>query len=782
MSEADTCRTYVVPKLYAAGWTDEQIREQVTFTDGRILPAGNSHTRLPRKRADYILRYRDDFPIAVVEAKTEYKNVGDGLQQAMDYAEILGFRFAYSTNGKGIVEHDYTSGRETQLDSFPSPDELWRRLRGEIGLGENEAEDALFPFHKEVGGKSPRYYQEIAINRAAQAVLKEQKRILLTMATGTGKTFVAFQIVWKLWKTRRKTKILFLADRNVLVDQAKDRTFTPLGDAAIKIQGQAVKSREVYFAIYQAIADHQDAPGLYRQYPRDFFDLIIVDECHRGSANEEGSWRGILEYFESAAQIGMTATPLRKDNVDTYQYFGDPIYTYSLKTGIEDGFLAPYRVQRVVPSIDATGWRPTPNERDRFGREIPDALYGTKDFERLISLLSRTRAVAKHLTHYLRATDPMAKTIVFCVDQEHAEDMRLALAQENEDLVKQYPHYVARVVSDEGAVGRGHLDDFQDPEKSAPVILTTSQMLTTGVDAPTCKNVALFKPVNSMTDFKQIIGRGTRVREDLNKLWFTIIDYTGATSLFADKDFDGDPVKHTQQTIDESGEVITTEDTDTVTPPPEAEAAEAQQPFTLKLNLDPALKERRKFYVDGAEVWIMGEQAFELDSQGQVLRTVQYTDYTRDNVRRLMPSAQHLKESWPISERRAEILEALAQRGVDLDVLADVTHQPQADPLDLLLHVAYNAPLLTRQQRAQQLKSKRANFFNTFTPAAREVLDVLLTKYADYGLNQLTDLNNILQVPPLSEKGTLLEIASWFGGAKQMREAVERMQVLLYEE
>ena len=429
MSEADTCRTYVVPKLYAAGWTDEQIREQVTFTDGRILPAGNSHTRLPRKRADYILRYRDDFPIAVVEAKTEYKNVGDGLQQAMDYAEILGFRFAYSTNGKGIVEHDYTSGRETQLDSFPSPDELWRRLRGEIGLGENEAEDALFPFHKEVGGKSPRYYQEIAINRAAQAVLKEQKRILLTMATGTGKTFVAFQIVWKLWKTRRKTKILFLADRNVLVDQAKDRTFTPLGDAAIKIQGQAVKSREVYFAIYQAIADHQDAPGLYRQYPRDFFDLIIVDECHRGSANEEGSWRGILEYFESAAQIGMTETPLRKDNVDTYQYFGDPIYTYSLKTGIEDGFLAPYRVQRVVPSIDATGWRPTPNERDRFGREIHDALYGTKDFERLISLLSRTRAVAKHLTHYLRATDPMAKTIVFCVDQEHAEDMRLALAQ-----------------------------------------------------------------------------------------------------------------------------------------------------------------------------------------------------------------------------------------------------------------------------------------------------------------------------------------------------------------
>jgi len=778
MSEADTCRTYVLPKLYAADWTDEQIREQVTFTDGRILPAGNSHTRLPRKRADYILRYRDDFPIAVLEAKAEYKKPADGLQQAMDYAEILGLRFAYSTNGKGIVEHDYTRGRETQLDTFPSPDELWKRLRGEIGLSERDAEDALFPFHKEVGGKQPRYYQEIAINRAAQAVLKGQQRILLTMATGTGKTFVAFQIVWKLWKTRRKTKILFLADRNVLVDQAKDRTFTPLGDAAIKIQGRAVKSREVYFAIYQAIADHEDSPGLYRQYPKDFFDLIIVDECHRGSANEEGSWRGILEYFASAAQIGMTATPLRKDNVDTYHYFGDPIYTYSLKTGIEDGFLAPYRVQRVVPSVDATGWRPSPHELDRFGREIPDELYGTKEFERIISLLSRTRAVAKHLTRYLRATDPMAKTIVFCVDQEHAEDMRLALAQENEDLVKQHPHYVARVVSDEGAVGRGHLDDFQDPEKSTPVILTTSQMLTTGVDAPTCKNVVLFKPVNSMTDFKQIIGRGTRVREDLNKLWFTIIDYTGATALFADKEFDGDPVKHIQQTIDESGDV-TSEETE-VTPPAEAETVEAQQPFTPKLNLDPELKERRKYYVDGAEVWIMGEQAFELDPQGHVLRTVQYTDYTRDNVRRLMPSAQHLKESWPISERRADILQALLQRGVDLNVLAEVTQQPQADPLDLLLHVAFNAPLLTRRERAQQLKSKRANFFNTFTPAAREVLDVLLEKYADYGLDQLTDLNNVVQVPPLSEKGTLLEIASLFGGAKQMREAVEKMQILLY--
>ncbi len=777
-SEADTCRTYVVPNLYASEWTDDQIREQVTFTDGRIIPAGQTHTRKPGKRADYILRYRPDFPIAVVEAKAEYRNPGDGLQQAMEYAEILGLRFAYGTNGHGIVEHDYTTGREQTLNTFPTPDELWNRLNGEIGLADaKDVEDALFPFHHEVGGKQPRYYQEIAINWTVQAVIREQQRILLTMATGTGKTFVAFQIVWKLWKSRRKTKILFLADRNVLVDQAKDRTFTPLGDAAIKIQGRPLKSREVYFAIYQAIADHQDAPGLFRKYPPDFFDLIIVDECHRGSANEEGNWRQILEYFESATQIGLTATPKRTDNVDTYNYFGDPIYTYSLKTGIDDGFLAPYRVQRIIPSVDATGWRPTPGELDRFGREVPDDLYGTKDFERLVSLLSRTKAVAHHLTQYLRATDPMAKTIVFCVDQEHAEDMRLALAQENADLVRRYPHYVARVVSDEGKVGRGHLDDFQDPERATPVILTTSQMLTTGVDAPTVKNIVLFKPVNAMTEFKQIIGRGTRVREDLGKLWFTILDYTGATQLFADPDFDGDPVARTQQTIDEEGQVTETE-TETGESEPLTTDDTVYTPPGLPL--DTGMQERRKFYVDGAEVWIMGEQAYELDPQGHVLRTVQYTDYSRENVRRLAPSADHLRGLWPITEQRAEILNELAQRGVDLDALAAVTHQPEADPLDLLLHVAFNAPLLTRRERAQQLKSKRANFFNTFTPAAREVLDVMLTKYADYGLSQLTNWNAVLQIPPLSEKGTTLEIAALFGGPAKLREAVEQMQALLY--
>ncbi|MBI4789383.1 MAG: DEAD/DEAH box helicase family protein [Chloroflexi bacterium] len=782
MTEADTCRTYVVPKLHAAGWSDEQIREQVTFTDGRIIPIGATHARRPGKRADYILRYRADFPIAVVEAKAEYRNPGDGLQQAMDYAEILGYRFAYSTNGRGIVEHDYSTGLERKLEEFPSPDELWGRYRGDVQLyKDKDADDLLYPFHREVG-KQPRYYQEIAINRAVQAVVKEQKRILITMATGTGKTFVAFQIVWKLWKSRRKKKILFLADRNILVDYAEAHDFSPLGDAATKIQTRAHKSREIFFAIYQAIADRDNAPGLYREYPRDFFDLIIVDECHRGSAKDESNWRQILEYFEPATQIGMTATPKRDANVDTYNYFGDPVYTYSLKTGIDDGFLAPYRVQRVVPNVDALGWRPASGERDRFGREIPDGLYGTKDYERVISILARTQAVAKHLTQYLRATGRMAKTIVFCVDQEHAEDMRLALAQENADLVKKYPHYVARVVSDEKRIGRGYLDDFQDPEKATPVIVTTSQMLTTGVDVPTCKNVVLFKPIGSIVEFKQIIGRGTRVRADFDKLWFTIIDYTGATALFTDPLFDGDPETPPRvETIDAQGNVIASEEVD-VEPSASIEVNESNIPAPPELPIDAGREPAHKYYVDDVPVWITAEQAFELAPDGHVLRTVEFTRYAREQIRRIAPNTEHLHVVWGQAQRRDEIIHELRMRGVDLDHLAKTANQPDADPLDLLLYVAYNAPCLSRRERAQQLKSKRATFFNTYTPAAREVLEVILDKYADYGFRNLQDWSELLKVEPLNAKGTPLEIAALFGGAVEMKCAVEQMQALLYSD
>jgi len=776
MNEADTCRTYVLPKLKSAGWEDESITEQLVLTPGRIVPIGDRHTRKEGLRPDYVLFIRQNIPIAVVEAKAEYAHPGKGLQQAIQYAEMLNVKFAYSTNGKGIVEHDFVTGMECNLETFPSPDELWERLKGTFKFEDKKDEaDSLSAYWEEVGGKSPRYYQQVAINKTVNAVLNGQNRILLTMATGTGKTFVAFQIIWRLWKSKRKKRILYLADRNVLIDQAKDRTFSPMGQALHKIKGKALKSREVYFALYQALANPVTGENLYEKYPKDFFDLIVVDECHRGSANEFGSWRKILEYFDSATQIGMTATPRRTDNVDTYEYFGDPIYTYSLRQGIDDGFLAPYRVYRVIPDVDASGLQIDPGVLDRFGREIPPDLYGTKDFERIVSLLSRTEVVAKHLTEYLKRTNRFDKTIVFCVDQEHALDMRIALNNANADLTKIHLHYVARVVSDEHAIGRGHLDNFQDPEKETPVILTTSQMLTTGVDAPTCRNIVLFKPISSMIDFKQIIGRGTRVSEEHNKFWFTIIDYVGATQLFYDPAFDGDPVRVTKTKIDEEGNETRVEDSEEGT-------LESPHPGPLPQGEGVRIGELpRKYYLDNVQVYIAGEQAFELDPEGNVLKTVQFTDYVTENIRRLNLTAEHLRKTWPQAEQRAEILNQLRARGIDPDHLAHVVHQEEADALDLLLHVAYNAPLVTRRERAEKLRQKKANFFNTFTPAAREILDTLLEKYADYGVGEFDHLSSVLQVSPFDHYGSPYEIYQLFGGAEKLLQAVDEMQRFLYE-
>lgn len=782
MSEADTCRTYIVPKLHAAGWEDDHIAEQRVIAPGRIVPLGNKHTRTAPRRPDYILFLRKHYPIAVVEAKADYKRAADGLQQAINYAEMLGLKFAYASNGKNIIEHDFIAGTERTLTDFPSPDELWRRLRGDLRLNaQDDAEHALTAYFQEVGSKTPRYYQTLAINRAVEAVIRGQPRILLTLATGTGKTLVAFQIVWRLWKTKRKSRILYLADRNILIDQAKDRTFSPLGEALHKIQGDAVKSREVYFALYQALTGTGDGPPLYEQYPPDFFDLIIVDECHRGSARDQSTWRAILEYFQPAQQIGMTATPRRNDNIDTYAYFGEPIYTYSLRQGIADGFLAPYRVQRVILDVDAQGLHIDPGLLDRFGREVPPGLYDTKDFERLVSLLTRTEAVAAHLTRFLQSTNRYDKTIVFCVDQEHALDMRQALINANADLVRIHPHYIARIVSDEGKEGRGHLDNFSDPEQETPVIVTTSQMLTTGVDAPTVRNVVLFKPINSITDFKQIIGRGTRVLEERGKFWFTIIDYVGATRLFYDPQFDGEPARVTHQKIDAAtGEIIESEDSETGALKPQAPVEYPLPSAASMLSDDPAAP-LGKYYVDGVPVYIVGEQAFELDADDNVLRTISYTDYVAEHIRRLSPAAQHLRQAWPLPERRNQIMAALQARGIDLDHLARVTHHQDADPLDLLLHVAYSAPLLTRRQRARQLRQARPNFFNTFTPAARQILNELLDKYADFGLNQLADLQLVLKVPPLDRHGSVTEITALFGGPDKLIAAVDQMQALLYE-
>ena len=773
ITEADTCRQYVLPKLYKAGWSDDQIIEQKYFTDGRIVVVGKKHLRKPGKKTDYILRYKPDFSIAVVEAKAAYKNLGDGLQQAMDYAEILKLKFAYSTNGHGIVEHDYITGKQRVIDDFPSPDELWVRLKGDIGItDEKDIQNLLFPY-RGIAGITPRYYQEIAINRAVQAVIKGEKRILICMATGTGKTFVAFQIIWKLWKTGRIKKVLYLVDMNVLADQAKDRTFFPFRDALHKIQRRAVKSREIYFGLYQAIAEDDRRKGLYKEYSPDFFDLIVVDECHRGSARDDSKWREILEYFSSAYQIGMTATPKRDDNVDTYAYFGNPIYTYSLKDGIKDGFLAPYRVVRVIPSVDATGWIPNKGQLDRFGREVPYGLYETKDFERIVSLFTRTEAVAKHLTGHLKKTDRFAKTMVFCVDQQHAEDMRRALHNANSDLTVRYPHYVARVVSAEGKIGRKFLDDFQDPEKKTPVILTTSRMLTTGVDAPTCRIIVLFKPINSMVQFKQIIGRGTRLFPDKDKLWFTIIDYAGATRLFTDPDFDGFPEFISQEEIDELGNQI-----------PESytviEGEEIKEEEEIIEEAPQIEGISRKYYVDDVEVQIVHEMVYELDPEGNKLRTWKFTDYTRDKVRKLYPSANELRSKWTKTEERQQIIDSLEQRGISFEYLAEVTGQPDADPFDLLMHIAFNAPLRTRRERADHVKKAKKDYFEKYSKEAREIIMMLLEKYTEFGVTQLTD-PSILKIPPISQKGSPFEIAKFFGGIKKLRRVLSDLQKFLYE-
>ena len=787
ITEADTCRKYVLPKLTQAGWDNEphSFTEQKTFTDGRIIIIGQKIKRQKQKRADYLLRYTRDFMIAVVEAEAAYKLPGDGLGQAKEYAEILGLKFAYSTNGHGIVEFDYLTGQEKEIKSFPSPKDLWQRLRIDQKLEGDLEKRFLTPSHIQTG-KTPRYYQEIAINRTVQAILQGTPRILLTMATGTGKTLVAFQICWKLWNARwnkggeyRRPKILYLADRNILIDDPKDKDFAPFGDARWKIEnGVANKSREIYFSTYQSIAKDERRPGLYREYAPDFFDLVIIDECHRGSARDESNWREILEYFKPAYQLGMTATPLREDNRDTYRYFGNPIYTYSLRQGIDDGFLAPYRVHRVITTYDAAGWRPSKGDLDRYGREIPDGEYHTPDFERIVALRARTEAVARHMTEFLKRNDRYAKTIVFCVDQEHADEMRRALNNLNTDLVQKYPDYVCRVTSEEGQTGRGHLSKFQELETVAPVIVTTSKLLTTGVDVPTCKNVALVRIINSMTEFKQIIGRGTRVRDDYDKFFFNILDYTGsATRLFADPEFDGEPALLTQEEIDERGELIPNTyevvEGEVVVPEPEMEWE------VTRTISDDSEGDRRKYYFDGGHVEIAAHLVYELDTEGRQLRVVRFTDYAAEKVRTLYPSAIELRRRWSDPEQRSEVIGLLEERGIDFEELASAANQPDADPFGLLCHIAYNAPLRTRRERADRVRKDKKDFFDQYGSKARMILNELLDKYADYGTAQFI-IPDVLKVSPISEHGNVIEIANFFGGPDKLKEAVNQLQTLLY--
>jgi type I restriction enzyme, R subunit len=782
--EAETCRDFVMPRLHEAGWSADQIVEQYPITDGRIVVVRGKHRRGDPLRADYLLEVAPGFPVAVVEAKREYRLPSDGLQQGMRYAELLDLPLAYATNGKGIVEHDFDTGAQTDIAAFPAPSEAWARFQAWKGIRDDGAGGVLLrPFTRQLRNsdgtvKEPRYYQRVAIERALEAILAGRKRVLLTLATGTGKTFVSLQVIWKLtagqWPAPgRKPRILYLVDRNILVDQPISREFRPVfGDAIWKIQGDIKTGREIYFALYQALADTGDSLGIFRDYPPDYFDLIVVDECHRGSARDDSSWRAILEHFSDAAQVGMTATPLREDNRDTYAYFGAPVYEYSLKQGIDDGFLAPYRVRRVVLSPDAYGWQPDQGQLDLFGREIPPDLYETRHFERVVSLLARTEVAAKHLTEYLKRTDRMAKTIVFCVDSEHADQMRAALHRANSDLTRQYPHYVARIVSVEGDVGKEHLDNFADVESETPVIATTSKLLSTGVDLPTVKNIVLFKPIASMVDFKQIIGRGTRLYPDADKLSFEIIDYSGATALFEDRDFDGPPELVVDEEIDEEGQLV--EPTEVREPEPEYTEAGAEL-------AEEDLEDRgaRKLYVEQSDVWVAAEGFYLSDPESGKLKLVDYADYVSGHVRRLFANAGELRERWRSPEDRRQIEELFAARGISFAELAERVGHPESDPLDLLVFVAWNGPAVSRRDRANRLRREDAAFLESFVPDARAILEELLEKYAEHGIGQLDDLR-ILEVPPLTEFGTPVEIAGRFGGPEELQQAVERLEELLY--
>ena len=786
-NEADTCRKYIVPKLQDAGWEKDphEIAEQRYITPGRIIPVGRKHLRKPGKRVDYILRYRRDFPIAVVEAKARYKTAEAGVQQAKDYAARLKVQFAYASNGREIIEIDLTTGEEKPVTHFPSPDELWTRLRKFHGIeSETVAAQMLTPFLHCLT-REPYYYQEAAINLAAQAILTGKNRALLTLATGAGKSFIAFQICWKLseakWNRRgdnARPRILYLADRNVLVDKPKDDEFLPFGDARWKIEGgNANLARQMYFAIYQALCGDATRPALYEKFPRDFFDLIIVDECHRGSAKKASHWREILNYFGPAAKLGMTATPKREDNADTYAYFGNPIYSYPLGQGIEDGFLAPYCLHRIVTSYDATGWRPSKDELDRYGRPIPDDEYQTSDFERTVALRARTEAIAKHLTGFLKKTDRMGKTIVFCVDQEHASEMRRALINANSDLVRLDKDYVVRITDEEKEIGKGHLDRISDVESTSPIIACTSQMLSTGVDIPTCKNVVLARVVNSISEFKQIIGRGTRVRLDRGKAWFNIVDYAGSANRnFADPDFDGEPELLTQERIDDEGNVVTP-------PPPPEETATVAEPDPVpgepETIVDPLPGEPRKFYVDGGTVQIVANVVYHIDADGSRLAPVSITDYTAEKVRTLYLSDKNLASLWAQTDTRAEVIADLAGRGIDFDQLREITKMPEADPLDILAHLAFKAAPLTRRQRAERLKKADVAFLEKFNPEARAILAEILDKYAEHGPEQFK-LPDVLTVPPISDHGNLPAIIHAFGGANELREAIEELQAKLY--
>jgi type I restriction enzyme R subunit len=784
LSERDICTKFITPAIHNAGWNlQTQVLEEVSFTDGKIYVRGKLTARGERKRADYLLYYQDN-PIAIIEAKDNKHSVRAGIQQALNYARILDIPSVFSSNGDGFVYHDRTANDETietelDLESFPSPEALWLKYKHYKGIVTEQGEKiALQKYFSDGSGRKPRYYQQIAINRTVEAIANGQNRILLVMATGTGKTYTAFQIIHRLWKSGAKKRILFLADRTALIDQTKRGDFKHFKDKMTVVKNRMIdKSYEIYLALYQGLSGADEDANAYKQFSPDFFDLIIIDECHRGSAKDDSAWREILTYFKSATHVGLTATPKETKETSNTEYFGEPVYTYSLKQGIDDGFLAPYKVIRVALNVDAEGYRPENGKTDKEGNQIEDRIYNTKDFDRSLVIEERTNIVAKKLTEYLKGFDRFAKTIIFCVDIDHAERMRNAIARHNPDLVAENYKYVMQITGD-NEEGKRELDNFINPEEKYPVIATTSELMTTGVDAQTCKVIVLDANINSMTKFKQIVGRGTRINEEFNKLYFTILDFRNATDNFADPDFDGDPlrVKPITEGIDLSTIIEEEENEDT---PIIDEISGDEIVIVPAVVREPSSAEeyqkRPKQYVNGVDVSILVSRELYFDSNGKPI-TTSLKDYTKNIIQQKFASLDDFLLTWNQAEKKEAIIKELQEQGVMVEALYDAVDK-QVDLFDLICHVAFDQPPLTRKERANNVKKR--NYFTKYGDQARKVLETLLDKYADEGVENIESIE-VLRVKPFDEYGSPIEIISHFGNKQHYLEAVKELENELY--
>jgi type I restriction enzyme R subunit len=783
MSERDICTKYITPALKKAGWDIQtQVREEVSFTDGRIYVKGNKTTRGKSKRADYILYYKPNIPIAIIEAKKNTLSIKAGIQQGIEYSTILDIPVAFSSNGDGFYEHDKTLSngdieREISLENFPTPEELWNRYKKYKGIVTPEQEKVISQdYYVDSTSRAPRYYQQIAINRTLDAVAKGQNRILLVMATGTGKTYTAFQIIHRLWKSGTKKRILFLADRNALIDQTKRGDFRHFKDKMTVIKKKTIdKSYEIYLALYQGLTNYNEDKDAYKEFSRDFFDLIVIDEAHRGSAAEDSSWREILDYFTSATQIGLTATPKETKEVSNIEYFGNPIYTYSLKQGIDDGFLAPYKVLRVGLDIDLEGWRPPKGFKDKFGKEVEDRIYNRSDFERLLIIDERRKAVAKKITEFLKKNDRFSKTIVFCCDIEHAQGLRSALANENSDLMAENSKYIMQITGDNDE-GKRELDNFINPEERYPVIATTSKLMTTGVDAQTCKLIVLDSNIASMTEFKQIIGRGTRINEEYGKTFFTIMDFRNVTDLFADSKFDGEPVRIKE--FEEDDEFDTPEEEEqTEENPTDEEGNEVEFPKTPEPPImpEPPKPPREKILINGVDVSVLHERIQYLDAHGKLI-TGSLKDYTKQQVKGEFASLSDFLTKWNSSDKKQAIIEELEEKGIIFENFKEEVGKDM-DIFDMICHCAFDMPPLTRSERANNVKKR--NYFTKYGDKAVEVINTLLDKYADEGIEDIESIK-VLQLPDFKKFGSPVEIVKLFGGRDKYLHVVAEIEQHLY--